>query len=92
MNETTRLRCAVPALSADAAFGPIAEECRNDFTFTFEQYFFSIVPSALFLLFAPIRVNFLRKKSTKVGGKPFRSIKLVRVLTRVIGDGASDGI
>ncbi|KAF2001413.1 multidrug resistance-like protein [Amniculicola lignicola CBS 123094] len=73
MNETTRLEC----LSADAAFGPIIDGCRNDFTFTFEQYFFSVIPSVLLLLLTPIRANTLWKRRSKVGGTGLRSIKLV---------------
>ncbi|KAF2257693.1 P-loop containing nucleoside triphosphate hydrolase protein [Lojkania enalia] len=69
-------RCNVSPLSADAAFGPIVRGCRFDFTFTFEQYFFSIVPSVVFLLLAPIRINTLRKRKARVQGQAWRSIKL----------------
>ncbi|KAH7118766.1 multidrug resistance-like protein [Dendryphion nanum] len=77
MNETAHLRC--DTLAADGAFGPIIDGCRRDFTFTFEQYIFSIVPSVIFLLVAPMRINALRKRQTAVGGKPFRSIKLIAI-------------
>lgn len=76
-NGTTYLHCSP---SADAAFGPAVEGCRNnfDFTLTFEQYFFSVVPSILFLIIASLRVEFLRKKKNLVHGKSLRFIKLVR--------------
>ncbi|KAF2108606.1 P-loop containing nucleoside triphosphate hydrolase protein [Lophiotrema nucula] len=74
-----RTRCDISPLSADAAFGPIVEGCRHDFTFTFEQYFFSIVPSILFLLLAPIRANTLRKRRNRVGGNVLRTLKLVAI-------------
>ncbi|KAF2478209.1 multidrug resistance-like protein [Lindgomyces ingoldianus] len=77
MNETTHLQCSP---SVDEAFGPIVEGCRRDFTFTFEQYVFSILPSVLFLLFAPLRVQVLRKRESTVGGKPLRSLKLLTTL------------
>jgi ATP-binding cassette, subfamily C (CFTR/MRP), member 1 len=79
---STRPQCNVPPLSADAAFGPVVEGCRFDFTFTFEQYFFSIIPSVIFLLLAPIRVNILRKRQTRVGGTYLRAAKLVCVYYR----------
>lgn len=77
MNRSEGFECGVPSLSADAAFGPIVDGCRPDFTFTFEQYFFSLIPSVIFLLVAPLRVNTLRKRETKVGANHLRLIKLV---------------
>lgn len=63
----------------DGAFGPIVHGCRSDFDFTlaFEQYFFSIVPSAIFLLAAPIRIGWLRKTPAKVDGSSLRTAKVV---------------
>lgn len=76
MNESTQLRCD---LSRDAAFGPIIEgPCRVDFTFSFEQYILSIVPSIIFLGLAGIRANVLRKRKTQVAGVVLRTSKLVR--------------
>ncbi|KAK4168151.1 ABC transporter [Cladorrhinum sp. PSN259] len=67
----------------DGAFGPIVHGCRADFdfTFAFEQYFFSIVPSALLLLAAPIRIVFLRKTPAKVDGSFLRTVKVVTIAT-----------
>jgi hypothetical protein len=68
--------------SADIAFGPAVEGCRDNFDFTiaFEQYFFSIAPSACFLLVAPLRLYYLCSKQPRVDGKGLRSLKLVRRL------------
>lgn len=76
MNETAQLHCS---FSADAAFGPVVEGCRDgfDFTMSFEQYFLSLVPSVLFLVAATFRLRFLRKQKSQVEGKLLRSIKLV---------------
>lgn len=65
--------------SADSAFGPIVNGCRDDFDFTvaFEQYFFSIVPSAALLLVAPLRLRYLSGKVKRVDGNSLKQIKLV---------------
>ncbi|KAF2195789.1 hypothetical protein K469DRAFT_758674 [Zopfia rhizophila CBS 207.26] len=56
MNDTTRMVCSP---SADATFGSVVEGYRSNFNFTltFEQYFLSILASAVFLIFAPLRVK-----------------------------------
>ena len=66
--------------SADSALGPAVVGCRDnfDFTFAFEQYFFSIVPSALLLLVAPLRLRVLSRLQRKVNGNGFKFVKLVR--------------
>ena len=75
MNDSTVLCLA----SADSAFGPVVEGCRDgfDFTFAFEQYFFAIAPSVILLLLAPLRLLSLRGKRRRVGGNGFRIVKLV---------------
>ena len=74
MNDSTIIGCD------DGAFGPIIHGCRQDFdfTFAFEQYFFSIAPSAVLLLAAPLRIAFLRKSPAKVEGQGLRTAKVVR--------------
>jgi hypothetical protein len=64
----------------DASLGPSARGCRDgfDFTFKFEQLFFSIVPSAIFLLATPLRLRYLCRFRPKVGGNSFKNLKLVR--------------
>ncbi|KAF2659533.1 P-loop containing nucleoside triphosphate hydrolase protein [Lophiostoma macrostomum CBS 122681] len=84
MNESAQLHCSLPTLSADGKFGPLIDECRDDFTITFEQYFLSIVPSVLFLLLAPIRANVLRKRQARVEGQVLRYVKLVAIGVFVI--------
>ncbi len=76
MNASASLPC-LPA--ADSVFGPGVHGCRDDFDFTvaFEHYFFSIAPSAILLLAAPIRLLFLSGRRRRVGGNTFKSIKLV---------------
>ena len=63
----------------DAAFGPVIRGCRQDFDFTlaFQQYIFSVVPSALLLLAAPLRIVILRRHSAKVDGSILKNVKLV---------------
>jgi ATP-binding cassette, subfamily C (CFTR/MRP), member 1 len=71
---------ALPCLpSADSVFGPVVDGCRDNFDFTiaFEQYFFSIVPSAILLLAAPVRLRILSGKSRRVGGNTLKFFKLV---------------
>jgi hypothetical protein len=67
------------SLCDDTALGPSVHGCRGDFDFTiaFEQYFFSIVPSAILLLTVPWRFAFLGRHRVKVTGNGFRYLKLV---------------
>lgn len=61
--------------TADAAFGP-GQDCRHfDFTITFEQYFFSIVPAVIFIIAAPIRLRVLSKSASIVTGSVFQLCK-----------------
>lgn len=64
---------------ADDVFGPSVVGCRDgfDFTITFEQYFFSLAPSAVLLLVAPWRLQILSRMHKKVNGKKLRYVKLV---------------
>ncbi|KXJ87085.1 ABC transporter [Microdochium bolleyi] len=73
MNET--------ASCDDAVFGPVVHGCRQDFDFTrtFEQYIFTLVPSLVFLIVAPFRIASLRKISTRVEGQPLRIAKLIAI-------------
>ena len=54
------------------------EGCRNDFDFTmvFEQSFFSIAPSAIFVLLAAIRILYLIQKPPILKGHSFQAVKL----------------
>lgn len=66
-------------LCDDAAFGPVIVGCRQDFDFTlsFQQYFFSVVPSAFLLLAGPLRILALRRQVAKVDGNVLKYAKLV---------------
>lgn len=63
----------------DASFGPVITGCRQgfDFTLAFERYFFSIVPSAVLLCAAPIRILTLRRHDAKVRGDFLKYTKMV---------------
>ncbi|KAF2495596.1 putative multidrug resistance protein [Lophium mytilinum] len=78
MNNSISFRCDA---SADTAFGPAVKGCRDNFDFTlaFEQYFFSIAPTVVFLLVAPLRLHHLSSKQNTVAGKPLRSLKLIAI-------------
>ncbi|KAK1465457.1 hypothetical protein CCUS01_07575 [Colletotrichum cuscutae] len=58
------------SLTADDAFGPIVQHCRDgfDFTLTFEQCLFTILPASLLLLIAPLRFRHLGKLPYAVNG------------------------
>lgn len=62
--------------TAHAAFGPV-QDCRQfDFTITFEQYFFSILPAVIFIIAAPFRLKFLSKSPSLVAGRVFQLWKV----------------
>lgn len=63
----------------DDAFGPIVHGCRGNFDFTllFEQAFLSIAPSSLFIVLAAIRLAYLRRQPTIIGGNRFQMLKIV---------------
>lgn len=68
------------APNGDNVFGPQVEPCLRSFDFTlqFENIVFSVVPSAIFLSIAPIRLYFLRNARKRVvGGSAFQISKLV---------------
>ncbi|THX23790.1 multidrug resistance-like protein [Aureobasidium pullulans] len=72
------MNSAVCSPAADSAFGPAVEGCRRsfDFTFAFESYFFSIVPSVLLLCFAPLRLKTLSRIQPKIQANAFKYVKL----------------
>lgn len=69
-----------PIICDDAAFGPVINGCRQDFdlTLAFQQYFFSVAPSLLLLIAAPLRILILRRHKVKLdGGNLLKCAKLV---------------
>ncbi|PYI34585.1 ABC transporter [Aspergillus indologenus CBS 114.80] len=62
----------------DASFGPTVQGCRGDFDFTlkFEDIVFSILPSAVFIVFAIPRASLLARKSSIAGNVYLQSTKL----------------
>ncbi|KAF3228981.1 hypothetical protein TWF191_002091 [Orbilia oligospora] len=78
-NTSAFLDASVCSIAADALFGPVVQGCRDgfDFTFAFEQYFLSIVPSVVGLLLAVPRVRVLRtRKSVVAKGGTLKGTKL----------------
>jgi hypothetical protein len=66
--------------NGDNVFGPQVEPCLRsfDFTLTFENIFFSLVPSVIFLAITPIRLYLLRNVQKRiVAGSAFQISKLV---------------
>ncbi|OTB13269.1 hypothetical protein K445DRAFT_24767 [Daldinia sp. EC12] len=63
----------------DQSLGPSVLGCRGDFDFTvkFEQLFFVLTPSAIFILLSPWRVYLLAQRPTIVGAPLLRLVKLV---------------
>jgi ATP-binding cassette subfamily C (CFTR/MRP) protein 1 len=63
----------------DNTFGPFVQGCRDDFDFTivFEQSFFSIAPSAVFILLATFRILYLSRKPRILKDGSFQIVKLV---------------
>ncbi|KAJ0161488.1 ABC transporter C family member 8, partial [Colletotrichum tanaceti] len=63
--------------TADDAFGPIVQNCRQGFdsTLTFGQCLFTILPVLLLLLAAPLRLHHLAKRPLAVTGTAFRLAK-----------------
>jgi ATP-binding cassette subfamily C (CFTR/MRP) protein 1 len=63
----------------DDSFGPTIHGCRDNFDFTikFENIFFSIIPSSLFIVIALGRTVILSRRPEAVGGCILRGIKLV---------------
>lgn len=77
MNATS---AAGHALTAEGWFGPTVQGCRDnfDFTLSFEQYIFTILPASALLIVAPLRIFHLRKLPAVVRGSLLRRLKLVR--------------
>ena len=65
--------------TADDVFGPVVSGCRQNFDFTllFEQGILTLVPAALLLLVAPIRLLQLYKASVKTRPASVGQVKLV---------------
>lgn len=71
--------------TADAAFGPVVDAaCRDgfDFTLVFEQSIFVLLPAAILVLTAPLRLLQLRKSPIQVADHASRMIKLVSRFNR----------
>ncbi|KAM0524595.1 hypothetical protein ACHAPE_000693 [Trichoderma viride] len=76
MNISSTPLCAP---TADAAFGPVVDAaCRDgfDFTLVFEQSVFVLLPAAMLVLMAPLRLLQLHKSPIKVADQASRMIKL----------------
>ncbi|KAH7257946.1 P-loop containing nucleoside triphosphate hydrolase protein [Fusarium tricinctum] len=69
---------AMPGCINDNSFGPIVEGCRGDFDFTFrfQRIILGIVPAAIFIPIALIRVASLALRPRIVGGKTQQFAKL----------------
>ncbi|KAJ6782693.1 hypothetical protein PWT90_02455 [Aphanocladium album] len=81
-----QVRRATKFASCDDTFGPWAIGCRNGrfgFTFLFEQTFFAIVPSLVFLSFSLIRVTQLISQKRKVKTSNIAHLKLAACLAFV---------
>ncbi|KAJ0386297.1 hypothetical protein COL922a_004688 [Colletotrichum nupharicola] len=78
MDNSTSTMCS-PA--ADDSFGPIIQDCRDgfDFTLTFEQCLFTILPASLLLLVAPLRLFQLGKLPRAVSGNILRLCKIAAI-------------
>ncbi|EQB47303.1 ABC transporter [Colletotrichum gloeosporioides Cg-14] len=78
MDNSTSIMCS-PA--ADDSFGPIIHDCRDgfDFTLTFEQCLFTILPASLLLLVAPLRLFQLGKLPRAVSGNVPRLCKIAAI-------------
>ncbi|KAF4436891.1 ABC transporter [Fusarium austroafricanum] len=69
---------AMSGCANDNSFGPVVKGCRGDFDFTlrFQRIIFDIVPAAIFIVIALIRVVYLAFKPRIVGGKIQQFTKL----------------
>ncbi|KAI8275314.1 ABC transporter atnG [Colletotrichum sp. SAR11_240] len=78
MDNSTSTTCS---LAADDSFGPIIQDCRDgfDFTLTFEQCLFTILPASLLLLVAPLRLFQLGKLPRAVSGNVLRLCKIAAI-------------
>lgn len=64
----------------DDSIGPSVLGCRDDFDFTvkFEQLFFSLIPSVLFIICSAWRITALVKRPIMVHAPMLQLVKLVR--------------
>ena len=67
--------------SSDDVFGPVVDGCRGgfDFTLLFEQSILSIGPSAIFLLFVPVKFFQLLRANIKTLPNRSFTLKAVRM-------------
>lgn len=74
-NIMSSAECAV----RDQTFGPWAGPCRGGFDFTlyFESTILSIIPLAFLIVAAPLRIQYLLRRTTKVVPSSLLSTKLV---------------
>ncbi|KAF5020407.1 hypothetical protein F66182_7569 [Fusarium sp. NRRL 66182] len=76
-------RLRLMACRNDDTFGPIVQGCRGNFDFTvqFEEIFFSVVPSCLFLILALVRLLQLSRKPSIGVVTAFFCAKLAVIVT-----------
>lgn len=86
------LRSLANATAAqDKLFGPTLRDVEFDFTLLFERSVLSIRPSALFLIYAPLRAHWLRGEQKKVKWSRLVMGKQVRTsntISRLVNDSA----
>lgn len=70
----------------DDRFGPHADSCRGgfDFTLLFEETILTLLPLALILLIAPVRIFYLSRKDKKVVQTRLLSCKLVCISSEIL--------
>ncbi|KAF7919657.1 hypothetical protein EAE99_008509 [Botrytis elliptica] len=70
------------SVCTDDGFGPIIHGCREDFDFTllFEQSFFSILPSIIFILISSQKVYSLWTQPRRVSGTSTQFFKLLFII------------
>lgn len=70
------------SITVENSFGPQVDGCLGgfDFTLLFEETILSILPTALVLLFLPVRIVHLFRSDRKVYEGLLHNLKLVRVL------------
>lgn len=71
------------SICTDDSFGPIIQGgCREDFDFTllFEQSFFSILPSTLFILISSQKIYSLHRQPRRVSGSGIQLLKLLFII------------
>lgn len=67
----------------DDSFGPVVQGCRDDFDLTqkFERIFFWVIPAAIFIPLATLRVIQLVPKPKLVKALQLQLLKIVSKLT-----------